>query len=362
MSETLTVHRLAGLVPEMLPDEYGALVADVRAHGLLEPIVLFQGQVLDGRHRYRACLETGTEPRFRPYEGDDPLGFVVSANLQRRHLTSSQRAVLALAFESEFAVQAKERQGARTDLTSSQSCQDVEHLHAAERAAAMVGVSARLVSDAKHLRREAPDRLAGVLSGEYSLHEAIKEGRHQRRRAAVEAATLDPPPLNEIGPFAVLYADPAWRYENVHPTRAIENHYPTMSLEEIKALEVPACGDSVLFLWAPSPMLPGALEVMSAWGFQYRTSMVWVKDKIGMGWWVRQRHELLLIGRRGAMHTPDAEDEPESVIEAPRTGHSEKPPVVYEIIERMYPLASRVELFARQRRDGWAAWGNQLPQ
>jgi ParB-like chromosome segregation protein Spo0J len=224
MSETFTVHHLATLVPEMLPDEYRALVADVRAHGLLEPIVLFQGQVLDGRHRYRACLETGTESRFKPFEGDDPLGFVVSANLQRRHLTSSQRAVLALAFESEFAVQAKERQGARTDLTSSQSCQDVEHLHAAERAAAMVGVSARLVSDAKRLRREAPERLAGVLAGEYSLHEAIKEGRHQRRRAAVEAATLDPPPLNEIGPFAVLYADPPWRYENVHPTRAIENH------------------------------------------------------------------------------------------------------------------------------------------
>jgi N6-adenosine-specific RNA methylase IME4 len=135
-----------------------------------------------------------------------------------------------------------------------------------------------------------------------------------------------------------------------------------MDLDEIKALKVPACDDAALFLWTPSPMLPGALEVMNGWGFDYRTSMVWVKDKIGMGWWVRQRHELLLIGRRGAMHTPDAEDEPESVIEAPRTGHSEKPPVVYEIIERMYPLATRVELFARQRRDGWAAWGNQLPQ
>ena len=123
------------------------------------------------------------------------LGFVVSANLQRRHLTSSQRAVLALAFESEFAVQAKERQGARTDLTSGQSCTNVEHLHAAEPAASVVGVSERLVKDAKRLRREAPERLAGVLSGLYSLHEAIKEGQHQRRRAAVEAATLDPPPV-----------------------------------------------------------------------------------------------------------------------------------------------------------------------
>jgi ParB-like chromosome segregation protein Spo0J len=210
-SAALTDHRLAGFEPEMAADEYAAFVANIAAHGLIEPIVTYEGQVLDGRHRYRACLETGTEPRFTPYEGDDPLGFVVSENLLRRHLSASQRAVLALDFESEFAVQAKERQGARTDLTSSQSCQDVEQLHAAERAAAMVGVSARLVSDAKRLRREAPERLAGVRAGEHSLHEAIKEGRHQHRRAAVEAATLDPPPLNEIGPFTVLYVDPPWR-------------------------------------------------------------------------------------------------------------------------------------------------------
>jgi N6-adenosine-specific RNA methylase IME4 len=200
-----------------------------------------------------------------------------------------------------------------------------------------------------------------VLSGEYSLHEAIKEGQHQRRRLAVEAATLDPPPLNEVGPFAVLYADPPWVYEYADPTRAIDNHYPTMDLDEIKALKVPACDDAVLFLWATN-LLQGALEVMNAWGFRYRTNMVWVKDRIGMGHYARQQHELLLIGDRGYLRCPDPEDRPSSVLTAPRGEHSVKPEPFYGLIERMYPLASRVELFARQRRDGWAAWGNQLSQ
>ena len=132
-----------------------------------------------------------------------------------------------------------------------------------------------------------------------------------------------------------------------------------MSLAEIKRLDVPACDDAVLFLWATSPKLEEALEVLKAWGFQYRTCMVWVKDKIGMGYYARQRHELLLIGKRGNLPVPDPEDRPDSVVMAPRAGHSEKPEVFYEVIERMYPTCERVELFARHPRDGWAAWGNQ---
>src|SRR5690606_19179833 len=101
-------------------------------------------------------------------------------------------------------------------------------------------------------------------------------------------------------------------------------------------------------------------QVIDAWGFDYRTCMVWVKDRIGMGYYARQRHELLLIAKRGNFPVPDPEDRPDSVIDAPLGQHSAKPDVVYELIERMYPTVERkVELFARRPRDGWAAWGNQ---
>jgi len=162
------------------------------------------------------------------------------------------------------------------------------------------------------------------------------------------------------GVFPVLYADPPWRYEHVKTeNRAVENQYPTMTLDDICALTVPAADDAVLFLWATSPKLAEAMQVLTAWGFTYRTCMVWVKDKIGMGYYARQQHELLLIGAKGEPPVPAEADRPSSVLEAPRTQHSAKPPAFYDVIERMYPGVQKIELFARQTREGWAAWGNQ---
>lgn len=104
--------------------------------------------------------------------------------------------------------------------------------------------------------------------------------------------------------YGVIYADPPWRYDDATPNRAVENHYPTMSNEEICALPVPAADDCVLYLWATAPKLREALEVMEAWGFNYRTHAIWDKVKIGMGYWFRGQHELLLIGTRGDVRTP----------------------------------------------------------
>lgn len=175
--------------------------------------------------------------------------------------------------------------------------------------------------------------------------------------------TFDPPPadLANCGPFDVLYADPPWRYEHVKTdSRAIENQYPTMPLDEICALEPPVLDDAVLFLWATSPKLAESMQVLDGWGFEYRTCMVWVKDKIGMGYYARQQHELLLIAVRGHIPTPEPSDRPPSVIQAPRTEHSVKPDVFYTLIEAMYPGRRYGEMFARRSRIGWGSWGNQV--
>lgn len=179
-------------------------------------------------------------------------------------------------------------------------------------------------------------------------------------RVAAKRAGYALPDLSELPQCAVVYADPPWRYDhNEASNRDIENQYTTMTTAAISALEVPAGENSVLFMWATNPKLTEALDVMTAWGFSYRTNMVWVKDRIGMGYYARSQHELLLIGKRGNLPMPDPSSRPASVVTAARAEHSRKPEVFYELIETMYDGLPLAEMFARQARDGWIAWGHQ---
>jgi N6-adenosine-specific RNA methylase IME4 len=194
-------------------------------------------------------------------------------------------------------------------------------------------------------------------------------GYDQRRQSAIERTKHVELDAAALGKFAVGYADPAWRYENPPmgaSSLSIENHFPTMTLEEICALPVRdiMTDDAVLFLWATAPKLPECMEVIKAWGFVYRTNFVWVKvrDQPGMGYYGRYDHELLLIAKRGAELPPPAEENRlSSVLYSPARGHSQKPDEYYDILDRMYPGVRKIELFNRGglNRPLWTAWGNQ---
>jgi N6-adenosine-specific RNA methylase IME4 len=185
----------------------------------------------------------------------------------------------------------------------------------------------------------------------------LREGEREQTKEARPAR-----PLPE-GVFRLLYADPPWRYEHIETeNRAIENQYPTMSLDELCAVRVPAADDAVLFLWATSPKLAEAVHVIDRWGFSYRTCAVWDKELIGMGYYFRQQHELLLVGARGALPVPEPSARPSSVLRVKRGRHSQKPAAVYDLLESMYPAFTeldRVELFSRTDRPGWTSWSNE---
>lgn len=195
----------------------------------------------------------------------------------------------------------------------------------------------------------------------YWLNEAETNGWSSRdlRQEIKKANYKDPPPMVD-GEYSVILADPPWMYDfSLSDTRRIDNQYPEMELADIFELQIPAAKDSVLFMWATSPKLLEAMEVIMQWDFVYKTCMVWEKDRIGMGYYARQKHEMLLIATKGSPALPEPGDRPESVIHAPRREHSRKPDEVYGIIETMYPRGQYLELFARNKRDNWKSWGNE---
>lgn len=185
-----------------------------------------------------------------------------------------------------------------------------------------------------------------------------KERRADRERDLAARQTALPDKR-----YGVIYADPEWRFEvysrDTGMDRAADNHYPTSSTDAICARPVAdiAADDCVLFLWATVPMLPDAMRVMDAWGFNYKSHSIWAKDRIGTGYWFRNQHELLLVGTRGQIPAPAMGTQIPSVVSAPVGKHSEKPEQFYELIERYFPTLPKIELNARQTRPGWDAWG-----
>ncbi len=160
--------------------------------------------------------------------------------------------------------------------------------------------------------------------------------------------------------YDLIYADPPWAYSNTATRGSADKHYPTMSLQEIKGLDLPAKENAVLFLWSTSALLPEALQVMQQWNFKYKTSIIWNKELIGLGNYVRNQHEILLLGLRGKVPCPPPPARVPSIIVERRCRHSQKPEKAYLLIEGMYPGLSKLEMFARCRRDGWDSIGNEI--
>lgn len=172
----LEAHPLADLFPAMATDDLEALVNDIAERGLMQPIVLYEGKILDGRNRYWACRWIPRAAAFAEYTGNDPVGYVVAVNVHRRHLTASQKAVLARAVEEEYAKAAKVRQveGGRVSQDR-ETLSDPDPIHAAKKAAEVVGVSHSYISDAKKVAAADPELLEEVRTGEKTLPAAVKQ-------------------------------------------------------------------------------------------------------------------------------------------------------------------------------------------
>jgi N6-adenosine-specific RNA methylase IME4 len=175
------------------------------------------------------------------------------------------------------------------------------------------------------------------------------------------------------GRFGAILADPPWQFQNrtgkMAPEHKRLSRYPTLALDDIKAIPVAAAAasSSHLYLWVPNALLAEGLAVLQAWGFTYKSNLVWHKirkdggpDGRGVGFYFRNVTELVLFGVRGNLRTLPPGRRQVNFLATQKREHSRKPDEFYGIVESCSP-GPYLELFARQRREGWVHWGNEVP-
>lgn len=380
-------HPISRVFPLLDGKELATLAEDIRTNGLNNPIVLFEGKILDGRNRAAACQMAGIAVQTREFTGGflDAAAFVWSENIIRRHLNPGQTAIARALFDRFVKegqerlelqkTEARERQkegrktGGKTagrgrpkDNSFSQLIDQSFPDHNANRTTAIrakeAGTNREYLNFADRLIEEYPDAAEQVHSGKKTLPQVKRELKRAEVIAKVAALPSEK--------FRVLYADPPWKYGSSSPGLdqygPAERHYPSMAISELCALGISdiAENDAVLFLWVTSPLLDECWPVVKAWGFEYKTSFVWDKVKHNFGHYNSLRHEFLLVCTRGSC-TPDVKQLFDSVQTIERDGdHSQKPEEFRRIIDTLYPHGKRIELFARKTAPGWEAYGNEL--
>jgi len=376
----MKIHPLCKILPSMSEEEYAALKDDIKEHGLLEPIWLAKdGKLIDGRHRVKACQELKIsigkdliqETDLETEE--DIVNTVLSLNLKRRHLDESQRAMIGAELATQLPGKPKK--------VIAQNCGIKQ-----PQIAAQLNVSTRSIQSARQVIKQGTEELkravrAGSIpvSGAAALSAVspaqqrkvvvqIEQGevktakdalRQMKLKEQIKAIEKTKPPR---GTYQVLVVDPAWKYEKNREhddTQRGRTDYPPMTETQIASLGIPAAEDCILWLWVTNAHLVTgeASRVLQAWGFEPKTMLTWVKNKMGTGDWLRGKTEHAILAVRGKpkMKPPI----PPTVFEAPVGKPSEKPDAFYQLVEKHCP-GKKCEMFARKVRKGWTQVGSDL--
>jgi len=372
MKQNLIINpELKALIPPLLPDELAQLKANILKDGIREPIVTWNGTIVDGHNRYAIAeeFELPFETKAIEFESLDACKeWMILNQFGRRNISNYQRSVLALELEQVFRDKAKANQaiqykGSSLPLKSA----EVKPIETRQELAKLANVGHDTISKVKVIQAKATPEIKSQLeTGEVSINQAYqqikKEEKIEKRKIEIEAQKKDIEEGNVIavsGLYDVISIDPPWPYGREYDPEnsRVANPYPEMSIEQIQNIELPATDNSVLFLWTTHAFLPHSFELLKNWGFTYKATMVWNKQKIGMGAWFRMQCEFCLVGIKGKpiwQNTTYSE-----LINESRREHSRKPEAFFELVNKIC-FGRKLEYFSREARDGWDIYGNDI--
>ena len=354
--EGYPIHPAASLFPMLGATEMASLAADIAARGLLNPIVLANGAVLDGRNRLVACHISRIDPRFEEWRdpGCGPTAWVISQNLHRRHLNESQRAMIADSLATLGDGVRADRQGSSIDAPTQ------------DKAAELLKVGRAQVQRARKVREQAaPETVKAIENGEKTITAALREIKEEKREARREEnrAAISGADIRQAVPtarFATITLDPPWDWGDEGDQDQLGRarpQYGTMPITDLLGLPVSewADEDCHVYLWITNRSLPKGFWLLEAWGFRYVTCLTWVKPSFGMGNYFRGQTEQVLFGVKGSQALK-RKDVGTAFHAARGKEHSSKPEAFYDLVESCSP-GPYLEVFARSGRSGWVSQG-----
>ena len=347
------------LLPKLPKEEYEALKLSIQKEGLHFPIIVNKnGVILDGHHRYKICQELELAIRFEIKEFANSLlekKFVIESNLLRRQLTTFQRIKMAkplIEIERELA---KERQGKRTDLTESNINQNSDGGQVLDIVSSRIGTSRETLNEALWLMDNAPkEDLEKLDSGERAISNLYRETKRFKTIADLreKAKTIETPE----GLFDVIVVDPPWAYGSQYDPegRRCASPYPEMTVDKIKAIKLPMNQNCIVWLWTTNAFIHDAFHILETWGLEPKTILTWVKDRMGLGDWLRGKTEHCIMAIKGKPIINLTNQSTALFGEARE--HSRKPEEFYKLVDLLC-FGSKLDYFAREKRVSWSIFG-----
>ena len=374
------------LIPPLSAEEHTQLTLNICKEGIREPLILWNNYIIDGHNRFEIANQFNLKYKTisKAFESEDEVKeWMILNQFGRRNLSAYQRSVLALELEDVFRIKAKESKAQKVShfRNTGEVCQKSDKPDTKKELSKVASVSHDTIAKVKKIQEKAPDEIKTKLStGEISINAAYKEIKKEEKKEELKEKKeqykkrIESKNNNQFKidifktkqTFRVIYADPAWSYNDKQDTPKLggaSKHYDTMTINQLSKLPVNkiAENNSVLFLWVTSPLLEDAFKVISSWGFKYKTSFIWDKVKHNMGHYNSVRHEILLVCTKGSC-TPDNKILYNSVQRIERNNnHSEKPIEFLNIIDDLYNYGNKLEMFCRTiKKQNWYGWGNEL--
>lgn len=363
------------LIPPLSIDEHTQLTLNICKEGIREPLILWNNYIIDGHNRYEIAKQFNLEYKTinKEFDNEDEAKeWMILNQFGRRNLSAYQRSVLALELEDVFRIKAKENLKLSQGKGKQKSANlKVEPIETRKELSKVASVSHDTIAKVKKIQEKAPEEIKTKLStGEISINAAYKEikkeEKKEERDKKIEEVKqkIETENLTELNKkYHVIAIDPPWAYNekggfssddyDAQNNRGAVD-YPTMTVEQIKKIELPSANDSVLFLWTTHAFLRDSFDIMKHWGFEYKATIVWDKVKMGMGRNIRMQVEFCLLGVKGKPIIQGSSER--DIITEARREHSRKPEAFYEMVERMC-IGNKLDYFSRQKRNNWEHYG-----